>query len=257
MNMLCVNAACAVNTGKIRGNNEDNLYFNGFILPQENMGHERIMTCGGTLRTPVCFGVFDGMGGEARGEEASYLAAKTLKDVVENNGAGTQTILRALDKSNLAICEASDWYREGLMGSTAVTLCVDSEQAHVCNLGDSRAYLLRAERLRQLSEDHTDRALLEACGVKNRRPRLTQHLGIPPAELTLEPHCASIEIRPGDRFLLCSDGLTDMVQVAELEQILRIGSDAASIAAILMKAALQNGGRDNITIIVCEITERT
>lgn len=254
--MLYVSAACAVNLGKIRRNNEDNLYFNGFILPQENMGLDQIMTFDGALRTPVCYGVFDGMGGEARGEEASYIAAKTLKDVVEKNGADTQTVLCALDKANLAICEAADRHREGLMGSTAVTLCVDSEEAHICNLGDSRVYLLRAEILRQLSEDHTDQALLEACGIKNRRPRLTQHLGIPPTELILEPHCTSIGIQPGDRFLLCSDGLTDMVQAAELEQIMRIGSDAVSVVNILMKAALQNGGYDNITAIVCEITEQ-
>lgn len=254
--MLYASAACAVSIGKIRGNNEDNLYFNGFILPQENTGHEQIMTCEGTLRIPVCYGVFDGMGGEARGEEASYIAAKMLKEIAEKNGAGMETVLRAIEKANSAICEAADWHREGLMGSTLVTLCVDFKDAHICNLGDSRAYLLRREKLRQISEDHTDWALLEACGIKNRRPRLTQHLGIPPTELMLQPYCASLAIQPGDRFLLCSDGLTDMVQTIELEQIMRVGSDASSIVSILMRAALQNGGRDNITIIVCEITEQ-
>lgn len=150
----------------------------------------------------------------------------------------------------------TEWHREGIVGSTAVMLCIESKKAHICNVGDSRAYLLRKDKIRQLSVDHTDQALLEACGVKNRRPSLTQHLGIPPTELTLKPHCSSFSIKAGDRFLLCSDGLTDMVQLAELEQILRIGVNPATAVNVLMRAALQNGGHDNITIMVCEITEQ-
>ena len=71
-------AACGCNTGKLRRNNEDNFFFEHRYLPQENDGLDGILSCETTLNHPVCFGIFDGMGGEALGEEASYLAAQTM-----------------------------------------------------------------------------------------------------------------------------------------------------------------------------------
>ena len=79
--MYRVTAACGCNIGKVRRNNEDNFYFDGCFLPQENTGLEIIKGYQGKLGQPICFGVFDGMGGEACGEEAAYLAAKTMWEV--------------------------------------------------------------------------------------------------------------------------------------------------------------------------------
>ena len=79
--MYRVTAACGCNIGKVRRNNEDNFYFDGCFLPQENTGLEIIKGYQGKLSQPICFGVFDGMGGEACGEEAAYLAAKTMWEV--------------------------------------------------------------------------------------------------------------------------------------------------------------------------------
>lgn len=97
--------------------------------------------------------------------------------------------------------------------------------------------------------------MLRLSGVKNRKPALTQFLGIPEEELALEPYLIGMEIKKGDVFLICSDGLTDMVTDREIAEILDRGALPAQMAMDLLVEALINGGRDNITVICCKAEE--
>ena len=242
--------ACACKTGLVRANNEDNFYFAGHILDRENHG------LGETLRWSgepgAVYAVFDGMGGEACGETAAYLAAAALRDAMARRDT-EDFLTRVCLKANGDICAYARRNRSPLMGSTAVLLAVDGDRAEIVNLGDSRAFLLRAGRMEQISTDHTDAAMLERSGAKGRKPRLTQHLGIPPEEMVIEPARRRGRVYPGDVFLLCSDGLTDMVPPEEIARLLSAPGDAAARADALIAAALAGGGRDNVTVIVCRI----
>ena len=105
----------------------------------------------------------------------------------------------------------------------------------------------------QISVDHTDQFLFTEPGMAKRKPRLTQHLGIEPEEMLIEPYRTEMSIQPGDLFLLCSDGLTDMVPEKEIKDMIDVGSEVVDIAEMLINQAMNHGGKDNITILICAI----
>lgn len=253
--MYRVTAACGCNIGKVRRNNEDNFYFDGCFLPQENTGLEIIKGYQGKLGQPICFGVFDGMGGEACGEEAAYLAAKTMWEVNQAAVSLPEALLHVCMEANQRICQVSQKHGIGVMGSTAVLLGLWGEIAYIANIGDSRALLYRKGVLQQISKDHTDQFLLDLQGIKNRKPRLTQHLGIEPEEMVIEPYLTEVVIQPGDLFLLCTDGLTDMIAVDEITHMLQKNIDVMETVAALINRAMDYGGRDNVTVMLCRVEQ--
>ena len=246
-------AACGCVIGLRRTNNEDNFLFQGIHLERENRGLDRILTWRTALETPVYLAVFDGMGGEAYGEEASWIAAKTLKSRIERQPGERIALEDVCLEANRQICRQARARGVGLEGSTAAILCLWNGEAEMVNLGDSRVFLLRGGTLRQLSVDHTDQALLQAQGITARKPRLTQHLGIEPEDMVLQPSALRTEARAGDRFLLCSDGLTDMVEEEKIRQILGAPQPMDRVAEELIRQAMESGGRDNTTVICCEV----
>ena len=252
---LELTAACCTHVGRVRKNNEDNLFFAGRILEKEHGNLEPPITKKGSLDgDPVCFSVFDGMGGESAGEAASFIAAETMKNELACSGdylVNGRTLLEELyEKINIRVCEASERLAHGRMGSTGVSLMFMADEVYLCSLGDSKAYRFRDNTLMQLSVDHLEML----PDWEKRKPRLTQHFGVFPDELTLEPSISKGELRKGDIYLLCSDGLTDMVSNVEICAILK--EPALSLAWTvkkLLKKALAAGGKDNITIICCKI----
>lgn len=289
---MILRAACTCHHGRVRENNEDNLYFNGEILPLIHVEAEKTMTLEQNMDGKFCFGVFDGMGGEQNGEEASYLAAQVCmervvgwnrsceseKDMKPADGLWVEIqdpadeLLEILQEANLRICGRTREKKLRRMGSTAAMLLFDKDKVWICNIGDSRIYRLRGRELIQCSVDHTDRLLVESQGGR-RKPYLTQHLGIFPDEMKIEPYCVSREVQGGDTYLICSDGLTDMLSDKEIGEILlesrkgvaegkkerRSGKGSAETADLartveqLRDAALTNGGRDNVTVQVIQI----
>lgn len=247
-------SACGCNIGRIRNNNEDNFCFNGVILQAENRGLRDVLFASGSLDKPFCIGIFDGMGGEAFGEEASYIAAKVLKEKSANcTGTAEKVLLEACYEANTLICAEARKRAASVIGSTTTALWLEENNAVLLNLGDSKAFLLRNDSLEQISVEHTDRARLETLGITMRKPRLTQHLGIDPSDMILEPAIWHGNILSGDRFLLCSDGLTDMVFESEIADVLLSLSEPSDCVRKLINAAIANGGRDNITVVVCNI----
>ena len=247
-----LDAACGCNMGKRRQNNEDNFLFLDQHLPEENGGLPEILTCKSKLGKRPCFSVFDGLGGENFGESASFSAAKCQLVMRQKppRRITPKYLVQMVQQLNDAVMQCKREHFTEYMGTTMVSLIFTPWKAHICNVGDSRAYLLRKTNLQQLSVDH----IAQQPANSTRKAPLTQSLGLDPEEITLQPHFASVALRRGDRFLLCSDGLTDMLTDAQIAAILQEKTDAKACAEALIQGALEAGGKDNITVVIMKGT---
>lgn len=234
------------NIGRVRRENQDD--FRAADLP------------GSAAWGLVC----DGMGGARGGREASSTAC----DVIERNfqeqysqcfPGGEQRFLEdALRSANRCVFQKSiqDEALAG-MGTTAVCALVRGGRVHLCHAGDSRAYLLHAGQLIQLTHDHSYVQELVDCGTitvqeAENHPQkniITRALGVEPR---LQPEYTTAVVLPGDVLLLCTDGLTNMVPLAQMEQIFARG-DFYDVPDRLIEAANANGGQDNITALLLAV----
>ncbi len=245
--------------GLVRSKNQDNFYCEGITPGSENESFAKGSVF--SMDKPLLFGVFDGMGGHLHGERAASIAVETCGQLFDNYGGGNPYgVLNEICRvSNQRICDEMEAVIKGRMGSTASMLLFEHGLAFICNLGDSPVFLIRGGTIKQISYEHTERRNYEqAFGDnynynKRRKFRLTQHLGILPGEAKLSPYNSQREIRCDDKFLICSDGLTDMVEKEEIASIVTNARSLENASRTLLERALENGGRDNITIILCEI----
>lgn len=247
--------ACAVShPGTCRERNEDAFYLNGAVPYFDKPSMYR-----GSTAKPIVAGVFDGMGGISAGDRASYLATEAARAAQERytDGDVRELLLDICRDANAAVCE--DMQATGQrMGATASMLCFANDRAVVCNVGDSPIFLFRSSRLTELSHAHTEReTFVEVYGEEAIPPgkkfKLTQHIGIFPEEMEIEPHVTVKKLRIGDRFLICSDGLTDMVSRAEIAAVLCLGLSASRTAGRLIRRALEAGGKDNVTVVCADV----
>ena len=251
--MMKLYGACGCHMGKIRKNNEDNLLFDGKDMSSDNKGLEEIWTLEWSTERRRYDAVFDGMGGENFGELASFSAAEALRaelpELLASDRPVDEEFKDLSQRLNLAVVAEKERMLTTHMGTTMVSFCFEGDTVWACNLGDSRAYRLRDGVLTQLSEDH-----VEKWGNHGKKAPLTQHLGIEPEEMLLEPTVVSDRMQDKDQYLLCSDGVTDMLTDEEIAEILgRTGSVEECVKA-LIAAALDNGGRDNITAILYRVS---
>jgi len=241
--------------GKIRNNNEDNFWCCGDSLEAQNQGMSHIRSGYMKQSEYPLLAVFDGMGGESCGEMAAFLAAeacgehfKTAKDGIRNDPE--EFLNEICESMNQAICDYGRTNKINSMGTTAALLAFAEDAVYSCNLGDSRIYKSDREKFYQISQDHVlGRSLFG-------KAPLTQYLGMEEENLQLEPSISRQKIKIGDRFLLCSDGITDMLSDGEIADILSRDIPVAKTVEILVDRALKKGGRDNITVVLCEIMEQ-
>lgn len=241
--------------GKIRNNNEDNFWCCGDSLEAQNQGMSHIRSGYMKQSEYPLLAVFDGMGGESCGEMAAFLAAeacgehfKTAKDGIRNDPE--EFLNEICESMNQAICDYGRRNKINSMGTTAALLAFAEDAVYSCNLGDSRIYKSDREKFYQISQDHVlGRSLFG-------KAPLTQYLGMEEENLQLEPSISRQEIKIGNRFLLCSDGITDMLSDGEIADILSRDIPVAKTVEILVDRALKKGGRDNITVVLCEIMEQ-
>jgi len=206
------------------------------------------------------FVVADGMGGHRGGDVASNLALETIESATSPKFT-LQELVDEIKNANHAVLERGESDRDLRgMGTTITAVMVEDSKAHVAHVGDSRAYLLRGGTLQQLTEDHTlvqrmvreGRLSEDEAARHPQRSVLTRALGvdeeIPVDELTLDVH-------PGDRVLVCTDGLTSMVDRNRIQKILEREKDPQIAADKLIDAANKAGGDDNITVIVLDFQE--
>ena len=253
--MYFLDCACSSHIGQVRRKNEDNVYFFDCCLEKSHRITERPIRYRLTTCPPRLIAVFDGMGGETCGDEASYTAAQYAKDAFGNSRRkqNSEVLLTQLcHDMNIAVFNRAKEMHISRMGSTAAMMYLKGKRASVCNLGDSKIFRLRNGHLEQISVDHTDAQELKKRGI-NRKPRLTQHLGIDPNEMLIEPYITSFPVRRKDLYLLCSDGLTDMLSYNEIQHIIETNTNVMVCVEKLVSHALDNGGKDNITVICCKI----
>ena len=247
-------AACSCHTGLVRKNNEDNFLFFDKHLPAEHMGTGGILSSKGTVHNGTFLAVFDGVGGEAFGEVASFTAAETLCNPKIRAPLDDEEryLYDVCQNINEAVSHKSKELCVDLICSTMVSMYFGESQLWVFNIGDSRAYLLREGSLKRISMDHTDEKFLLRRGITNRKPKLIQYLGADSTSMRVEPYMLAYYVKQGDIVLLCSDGLTDMLSDDEICRILTEGSSSENRVRMLIDNALEQGGKDNITAIVCE-----
>ena len=248
-----IDAACGCHIGKIRKNNEDNFFFDDKCLELENQGLRNTACFSDKLKNGLCLAVFDGMGGENYGEVASFTAARQMqlsnRTISDYFVSERKYLLKLTDQLNNSIVEAKKELCTDRCGSTMVALYFSSRYVYACNIGDSRAYRLRDGEFLQLTVDHVEK---RPEGGRKKAP-LTQHLGLDPEDMQIEPYIAKGKICKGDIYLLCSDGLTDMLTNFEISDIMLNSEDSVDCVEQLIRSALDRGGRDNITVIVCRI----
>lgn len=247
--------AYACHMGRVRNNNEDNFWCCGETLAAENQGIDHIRTgCVMQSELPL-LAVFDGMGGESCGEIASYLAAQSCGEFYQKNKRKLrenpqQFLEEVCIEMNRSVCGYSKENKIQSMGTTAALLAFGKDGVYGCNLGDSRIYQSRHGQFRQISRDHV------LGGLLFRKAPLIQFVGIPEDSMKLEPSIVQEENAAGIRYLICSDGITDMLTDGEIADILTREISVEETVEILLDRALKKGGRDNATIILCEIKEK-
>ena len=259
--MIKLSCVAQSDIGRIRENNEDNYYVNGtYRACNETEADSCVDT---EERERYLYAVCDGMGGESFGERASLIAVEALAQyqTTETKDA----VLEYIQRANVLVCDEIKRNNGIRIGTTVALLYMNDGKAMVFNVGDSRVYFYRKGVLTQMSEDHTQAQQLFEMGLIEKddipwhrgKHRLTQHLGIFPEEMIIEPFASGeIAVETGDIFLLCSDGLTDMLEEWELTQVFsNPEKDVAGMVGELIDMALQQGGRDNITAVVVRVEE--
>ena len=239
----------ATDVGRQRSRNED-----GYLVSVER----------------ALFAVADGMGGHAAGDVASRTAIETVDRMIDGPPPAGQgrdhriaQLVEAARAANTAILDdaAREPERAG-MGTTLTVFGVLPEERSrlIVHVGDSRAYLLRGGALSQLTTDHTwVQRQVELGKLSPRRARvhpyssvLTHALGVPEDERI---DALSGEIEEGDLYLLCTDGLTTVLEDEAIESVLKSDADLASCARELIDAANQSGGPDNVTVVLVRFTD--
>jgi PPM family protein phosphatase len=224
-------AAAASETGLIRRNNEDAAYSGRFL-----------------------FAVADGMGGHAAGEVASAAVIESLRahDVDVGADALLKVLGHAVTQANADVAQraAEDSARFG-MGTTLTAMLWSGDKAALVHIGDSRAFRLRDGQLRQITEDHVLGNLVSNAG--SLAPVLSRYLD---GRTDRSPDLSLRELRAGDRYLICSDGLSPVVSAEAISAALAAAKDPADAVRHLVALAEEAGGPDNASVIVIDVREQ-
>jgi protein phosphatase len=217
------------------------------------------------------YAVADGMGGHAAGEIASHLAIETLREVLHRDGTAIETrsadeatewLRDAVVEANRRICDSIRLHEERRgMGTTVVALVQAGHDAVVGHVGDSRMYLLRGDELIRMTSDHSWVNEQVKLGLMNddtaqRHPMrniVTRALGSRPDVLV---DVATLQVRPGDVLLLCSDGLNTMLSDEQIRgTVAGHRHDPEAACRALVEEANRHGGEDNVTVVVASFAE--
>ena len=209
---------------------------------------------------PPLFAVADGMGGARAGEIASGLAAAALQESDGNGASGEARVAALIEEANRRVFRRAAEDREvSGMGTTMTVALVEEDRVTIGHVGDSRAYLIRSGQLEQLTDDHSLVAELVRSGkltpeeaeTHPQRAVITRAVGTEP---DVDVDTFSVQGAAGDLFMICSDGLTDMVDEATiLDAVEQNRADLPAAAKALVNAANRVGGEDNITVVFFEL----
>lgn len=226
--------------GLVRANNQDSLLVDGRL-----------------------YGVADGMGGHNGGETASRVAVQVLKNALCQKLPDPRALEAGVEAANRRVYEMArhDSSLSG-MGTTVTLLWEGEDSVLVAHVGDSRAYRLRDGELAQMTNDHSLVAELlrnkvitaEMARTHPYRNVITRAVGVDPSVL---PDVSTFDKKPDDLWLICSDGLYNMVSDEMIKELLESSESDEKAADRLLEEALRNGGTDNISFILCRVAEVT
>lgn len=246
--------------GRVRDNNEDNLLvldLTSKIEPQPGKLCQFLLQERGVLLL-----VSDGMGGRNAGEVASRIVVETFRSELsrtDNRLTGCELLAEIAKKTNLAVWTRSQKnVEEQGMGATLTAMLIEGDKAHIVQIGDSRAYVVRNETIFQLTKDQSmvqtliDSNIIqpEEAETHPYRHVILQSIG---AEPTVYPVTSTIDLYDGDYLLLCSDGLSNMLKDKQLEELILAAPDIESGCRGLIDIANYHGGKDNITCILAVV----
>ena len=255
--------------GLVRENNEDHFAVFRRVRTQEallsNLGDEQPP---GFAEEAYCFVVADGMGGAAAGEMASRVAIQTAFDLTDQ---ASSWVMRLRSLAAQQIQERIDAYVNEMhrtlrtmgeadpelagMGTTWTSIYVVGWNALVVQIGDSRAYLCRKQRLSQITRDQTLAQVLIDTGVPAEKTMGVRHIltnSLGGKSNVAVPTVDHVPLHDGDRLLLCSDGLTDKVSPTEMAELLNASASPQAACDALVQRAVDHGGNDNITVVVAD-----
>ncbi len=258
-----LSVAARTDVGKVRTNNEDS-----FVVADLNRGDRSTMDAATDFNVTergVLLAVSDGMGGEAAGEVASALVVETLRRVLAENApqseesktAITKLIENAVIKANEEVFAAAKDPGKRGMGATLTAIYVNGPEAYIAEIGDSRAYLLRGRRMRQMTRDQSFvQLLLDSGAISEEEAKNYPHKNIILQALgqqkNLNVALGKLTLRRNDRLLICSDGLSNKVTPDEMHDILGEGPSLADACTKLIDLANDRGGDDNCTVVIAQ-----
>lgn len=237
-----MNTFSITDTGRVRTNNQDSVFC------EENA----------VGSFPNLFLVADGMGGHKAGDMASKMCVEQVVETIQSTDKKTPVGVfeQAVEVANRTIYEQANSHSElAGMGTTLVAATIDDETAYIVNVGDSRLYLLR-DTLQQITVDHSlveEMVQSGEIGKEEMRTHpdkniITRALG---TDREVQPDCFEIEVRQGDVLLLCSDGLSNMLEDEKIEEIIKHHIENMDQAGnCLVEQANKAGGKDNITVVL-------
>lgn len=210
-------------------------------------------------KLPNLFIVADGMGGHAAGDFASSFTARFIVDEIQRSDLDNpiKNIRSAIEKANVALMEeASKKPEYEGMGTTIVVAAIVDDYLYVANVGDSRLYLINDDIV-QITRDHSlveemvmaGKIDKEEARVHPDKNIITRAIG---ASADLKVDFFDMKLREGDRILMCTDGLSNMVEDRDIRTIVERENDVVGITQALIKQANENGGKDNIGVIIIE-----
>ena len=246
--------------GLVRDNNEDNFTINNVSKKLEYKNVSFVSE----HDEPVLAAVFDGMGGESKGEYASFISAKIAKGLYtavrdSENVSMEELVNSYVQSANNEIRNFLEQNRCRTGGSTVVAAVIKNQMIFPFSLGDSRIYLLRDGVLSQVSKDQTlamkkyeaNIYTLEEAEKSLDSRKLTSFLGVDYYRQGLTPQLYEpVEMQPTDKLLLCSDGLYDELSLIEIQNIINNNPENPTLE--LVRAALNSGGNDNVTCVLIE-----
>lgn len=251
--------------GCVRGNNEDNFYFLGDRMTLGEMDEGAHIVYTGS-KGKQAYAIFDGMGGEENGEQAACISAETFaesEDAFFGEG-GAKALSSFARRASARIQAYAKKHQCAGQGSTFAGLVIRGNQALVANVGDSRVYLMRNRHLDMVSKDHSYVYRLYLAGQltaeqARKHPKanvITHYLGM--AEEKIGPdfvYTDQFKLYHQDRFMLCSDGLSDLLSNQQIQELLIENKTPDDAVKALVHKALELGGKDNTTCIVVDIID--
>jgi protein phosphatase len=259
MSDIFVSVFACTDVGMHRSGNEDSFLVSdlnaGKIDLSEDMSSYTLSERG------ALFVVSDGMGGAAAGEIASALAVNTISQYLAEHPPGedkSERLKKATEEANLSIWAHAEQNPERTgMGATCTAVLVDGATAYIAQVGDSRAYLVRGEQVKQLTRDQSlAQMLVDAGAIQPEQAAsvpqnvIMQALGTQPS---VRVAMSTVELRRNDCLLLCSDGLSNKVTAHEMKQALQQSDDLAQGCRQLIALANERGGEDNITVLIARL----